>query len=204
MSYWEHQRPVRRERAVTVPAVAGAAVALLDDGGLRALTLRAVASRLAVAPASLYSRVDSVDDLFDLALDAALGEDPAVARAVVDSDLGELMLTYYRHLAQHRWACQVIAMRPPRGPHYLRLSERMCELLIGAGAADPLGAAYALSNFVIGSASTAPIAEDQTQAPVDSAIAPHYARLHAGYHDADSERIVTAGLSAILTHVGRV
>lgn len=34
-------------------------------------------------------------------------------------------------------------------------------------------------------------------------IAPRYARLHAGYHDADAEKIVFVGLSALLTHFGR-
>ncbi|NEA87341.1 TetR family transcriptional regulator, partial [Streptomyces sp. SID14436] len=55
--------------------IARVAVDLLDGGGLRALTVRAVALRLDVAPASLYSRIASVDDLYDLALDDALGQD---------------------------------------------------------------------------------------------------------------------------------
>ena len=59
MSYWDHRKPVRRARAVDVEAIAGESVGLLDAGGLRALTVRAVAARLGVAPASLYSRVKS-------------------------------------------------------------------------------------------------------------------------------------------------
>ena len=90
MSYWEHRRPVRRERAVDVDALARAAAALLDEGGLRALTLRAVAHRLDVAPASLYSRVESVDDLFDLALDMTLGSDTDMQRALTYDDLEQL------------------------------------------------------------------------------------------------------------------
>ena len=69
MSYWEHRKPVRRLRAVDIVEVARASVRLLDEGGLRALTLRSVAQQVGVAPASLYSRVESVDDLFDLALE---------------------------------------------------------------------------------------------------------------------------------------
>lgn len=202
MSYWEHPKPVQRERAVAISAVASTASALLDEGGLRALTLRAVAARLDVAPASLYSRVDSVNDLFDLALDSVLGDDSTMERAVAEPSLDDLLLAYYRHLVAHRWACQVIAMRPPRGPNYLRLSERMCELLIDAGAEDPLGAAYVLSNFVIGSASTAPAAEHETQAPIDKAIAPHYARLHAQLQEADADTTVVAGLTALISHFG--
>lgn len=200
MSYWEHRKPVQRIRAVDVPDIARAGVALLDDGGLRALTARSVANRLGVAPASLYSRVESVDDLFDLALDGALGNDPTVGKAIADAPLFELIHAYYRHLVVHRWACQVIGMRAPRGPNYLKLSERMLILLQQAGAPDPLGASYALSNFTIGSATTAPMAHSERAAPVDAEFAPTYARLRVA-HEVDTEAIFTAGISALLQHV---
>lgn len=199
MSYWSHRKPVQRTRAVDVGDIARAAADLLDDGGIRALTMRAVAARIGVAPPSLYSRVRSVDDLFDLALDHALGHDRDVTRALVDAELQDLMVVLYRHLLRHRWACQVIAMRAPRGPHYLRLSERMCSLLEESGTRDPLSVAYALSNYVIGSASTAFITESERAAPIDSDIAPVYARLHAR-HDADPEAVLAAGLAALRGH----
>lgn len=197
MSYWEHRKPVKRARAVDVSRVANAAAQLLDQGGLRALTIRAVANKLDVAPASLYSRLSSVDDLFDLALDDALGCDPELLAARGQATLHELMLAYFRHLVRHPWACQVIAMRAPRGPNYLRLSERMCVLLVELGSPDPLGDAYALSNFVIGSATTAPVAGHERESPVDGELAPEYASLHA-VHRVDSEEIVRAGLRALL------
>lgn len=50
MGYWDHRKPVRRARAVDVEAIARESVELLDAGGLRALTIRAVAARLGVAP----------------------------------------------------------------------------------------------------------------------------------------------------------
>lgn len=198
MSYWEHRKPVRRSRAVEVRDIARVAVELLDGGGLRALTLRAVATRLDVAPASLYSRVVSVDDLFDLALDDALGQDAELQRALQDVELHPLLLTYYRHLLRHPWACQVIAMRAPRGPNYLRLSERMCHLLVRGGSADPLGDAYALTNFVIGSAVTAPAESSERNTVVHGEIAPLYASLHAEHTATDAEAILDAGLHALL------
>lgn len=48
MGYWDHRKPVRRARAVDVEAIARESVELLDAGGLRALTIRAVAARLGV------------------------------------------------------------------------------------------------------------------------------------------------------------
>ena len=197
MSYWEHRRPVRRARAVDVDEIARTAVELLDEGGLRALTVRGLAQRLGVAPASLYSRVDSVEDLFDLALDDALGRDAQLQDAAAHASLHPLMLTYYRHLVSHPWACQVIAIRAPRGPHYLRLSERMCALLVEAGSPDPLGEAYTLSNLVIGSAATAPMAGSEREAAVDGELAPLYAYLHSA-HRVDTEAILDAGLRALL------
>ena len=74
MSYWEHRKPVQRHRTVDIAEVARASGRLLDEGGLKTLTMRAVAQQVGVAPASLYSRVESVDDLFDLALDVVLAD----------------------------------------------------------------------------------------------------------------------------------
>lgn len=197
VSYWEHRKPVQRVRAVDVCDAAQVAIELLDEGGLRALTVRAVASRLGVAPASLYSRIASVDDLYDLALDEALGQDPELQRAILEMDLHPLMLAYHRHLVSHPWTCQIIAMRAPRGPNYLALSERMCSLLAERGSTDPLSDAYALSNFVIGSATTTPAVDHERDAPVDREVAPFYASLHSA-HRVDTEAILAAGLRALL------
>lgn len=177
--------------------IASVSADLLDEGGLRALTIRAVARRMDVAPSSLYSRVTTVDDLFDLALDHALGLEPDWREVLEHAELRVLLLAHYRHLVRHPWACQVIAMRAPRGPNYLRLSERMCVLLTESGSADPLGDAYALSNFVIGSALTTAAAVDERQASVDGELAPLYASLHAA-HGVAAETILTAGLHALL------
>ena len=202
MSYWTDRRPVHRSRAVDVPTLARAAVRLLDEGGMSALTMRAVASEIGVAATSLYSRVRSVEDILDLALDTALGDDPGLQRALSTSSgadgsgLEELLIHYFHHLRGTPWAAQVITRRAPRGPNYLRLSERLCVLLEEQGAADPLGAAYALSNFVIGSAATSSIDEDELSAPVDPQFAPRYAQLHAG-HVARCEEIVVLGISAL-------
>ncbi|TLP70690.1 TetR/AcrR family transcriptional regulator C-terminal domain-containing protein [Nesterenkonia sphaerica] len=198
MSYWEHRKPVRRSRAVDVDQVAEEAACVLDEGGIRALTIRAVAQRLEVAASSLYSRVSSLDDLYDLALDRALSTDGGVQDAMNDAGLHELMMSFYRHLVAHPWACQVIAMRAPRGPNYLLLSERMCSLLVERGAGDPLGKAYILSNFVIGSATTTPMARNEWAAPIDAGVAPVYAKLHA-VHDVDPETLVSDGIQALLS-----
>jgi len=196
VSYWADPKPVRRARAVTVDDLAREAVALLDEGGVPALTVRSLAERIGVAAASLYSRIRSADDILDLGLDHALDHDPQVWRA---AEIGphQLLLALYDHLRRHPWAAQVIGMRAPRGPAYLRFSEQLLDHLVGRGAEDPLSAAYALSNFVIGSATTAASAVDEPTSPVDGSLAPTYARLHAG-HAVDPRTIVDVGLRALL------
>lgn len=180
--------------------VARASVDLLNEGGLRALTLRSVAQRVGAAPASLYSRLRSVDDLFDLALDAALAEDMTLQEAVRDAELPSLMMAFFHHLVDHHWAGQVIGMRAPRGPAYMQLSERMCLLLEQAGAKDPLAVAYRLSNLVIGSALTAPMAVDERRMPIDAEQAPIYARLHRDHH-ISPEDILADGITCLLAHL---
>ena len=139
--------------------------------------------------------------MFDLALDHALGHDQDIAAALVEAQLRELMLAYYRHLLRHRWACQVVAMRAPRGPNYLQLSERICVLLKDAGTPDPLSTAYALSNYVIGSAATATVA-DERAAPINPDIAPLYAHLHI-HHNVDPESILNRSLTTLASEQGR-
>src|SRR5690625_1059487 len=199
MSYWDHSKPVRRVRAVDVESIARESVGLLDAGGLRALTVRAVASGLSVAPASRYLRLSTVEDLFDLALDQAHSDDDEVQSRMREENIHDLMLALLRHLLRHPWACQVIGLRAPRGPAYLRLSERMCSLLIQANVPNPLGTSYALSNFVIGSATTASMSDDERFRPVDQTVAPLYAQLHAE-HLAGADQIVATGLAALLQH----
>lgn len=180
-----------------VDALSEHAVALCDRGGLGALTVRAAASSLGVAPASLYSRVDSVDDLFDLALDRVLGSDSSMAAAIEVKDLRGLLLAYFRHLERHGWACQIIGMRAPRGPNYLRLSESLVSMLNDGGVSDPLGASYALSNLVIGSAMTAPIAGDEQATDIDASTAPLYSLFHER-RTAEAGSIVADAIDALL------
>lgn len=68
-------RPSRgRQRAShSIEAVLGAAVALLDEAGEPALTLRALAARLGTGVGSIYWYVSGKDELLDRAIDHVLG-----------------------------------------------------------------------------------------------------------------------------------
>jgi AcrR family transcriptional regulator len=63
-----------RQRGLNRDAIVAAALAVVDEHGLEAATLRRVAEELGVSAASLYDYVDSKDELVDLMLDRVLGE----------------------------------------------------------------------------------------------------------------------------------
>ncbi|MDK0524288.1 hypothetical protein [Streptomyces sp. ML-6] len=198
MSYWEHARPVRRVRALDPEAIARAAVRILDVSGIDGLSLRALANALETAPASLYSRINGISDALDLALDHALERDGVVQRAVREEEASEILLSLYRHLLEHPWAVQVIAMRPPRGPAYLAFSECLSERLGRSGAAAPLSIAYSATNLVIGSAITHRVARLEPRTPGDASVAPVYEELRRAPHD--PEEVLRQALHVLLAN----
>jgi TetR/AcrR family tetracycline transcriptional repressor len=82
-----------------------AARTILEEAGSGALSLRAVARRLGVAPNALYSHVASRDQLLDAVLDAVLSEVPLQSEASARLDpvtaLRTLMLDSYDVLLRH-------------------------------------------------------------------------------------------------------
>jgi AcrR family transcriptional regulator len=63
----------RQRGSHSIEAVLSAAVALLDEAGAPALTLRALAARLGTGVGSIYWYVSGKDDLLDRAVDHVLG-----------------------------------------------------------------------------------------------------------------------------------
>ncbi len=85
--------------------VVAAALAIVDDRGVDALTLRAVADRLGVRPPSLYSHVDGIDDLrhrLAVAVTTEFGE--VLGRSVMGRS-GDDALRSFAH-AYRRWALE--------------------------------------------------------------------------------------------------
>lgn len=211
MSYWDTPRVRQRNRSITAELIAGAALAVLTERGAASLTVRAVAGELGVAAASLYAHIDSVDDLFDLALDRALASDPDVPeqQTGLAEDPVDLALATYRHLVRHPWAPSVIGQRPVRGPAYTAFSERFIvsiEASLAVGSTPPatrdaghvLATAYAMSNLTLGSALTATAALAESQTPIDEEHAPRYALAH-GAAQPQAEAVLLGGLRAILS-----
>ncbi|GAA3398810.1 TetR/AcrR family transcriptional regulator [Cryptosporangium minutisporangium] len=103
---------------LSVDRVIAVGIALADAEGLDAVTMRRVATELAVAPMTLYTYVPGKAELLDLMLDAAYAEmtrtTPAEDgwRAAVAAIAHDNRALYERH----PWVATVATSRPPLGP----------------------------------------------------------------------------------------
>jgi AcrR family transcriptional regulator len=95
-----------------------AAVAQADRDGLAALTMRALAEHLGIAPMSVYTYVPGRNELLTLMVDQVIGRTElpphaADVRARL-SAVAEVQLADYR---RHPWLLDVSGVRPWLGPH---------------------------------------------------------------------------------------
>ncbi|MFV2176617.1 TetR/AcrR family transcriptional regulator [Actinomadura sp. LOL_016] len=149
---------LRAERRGTAPLtrerIVAEAVALLDAEGVGRLTMRRLAERLGTGSTTLYWHVDTKDDVVDLALDAIFGE-VGLPSPTGDwrGEVTALLHGWRGAMLRHPWSARVLG-RPLLGPNVLTRTEFLHATLVRAGFEGPalVAAAYALSNYVIGSA----------------------------------------------------
>ncbi|BFO13903.1 hypothetical protein SHKM778_02910 [Streptomyces sp. KM77-8] len=89
-----------------------AAVALADEGGVDALSMRRIAQELGVVPMALYKHVANKNELLDGMIDALVGEiDPPAAGADWKTVVRLRVLSARRMLLRHPWVSRVIEVR---------------------------------------------------------------------------------------------
>lgn len=140
-----------KRRPLDQQQIVRAALALLDEVGLDALTMRTLAERLNVKAASLYRHVRDKDELLALLGDEISAEIPfPPAAGGWKRQLTELAWNVRRGLLAHRDAARVLANTPPAGPRRLRHIEALLRILRTAGlkGRDAVRAAYHLNNVV--------------------------------------------------------
>ncbi|MBB5854744.1 TetR/AcrR family transcriptional regulator [Amycolatopsis umgeniensis] len=150
----EPERP-RRRRSLTLEGILDASLALLDERGAAALTMRNVAEELDCTQASLYRHVRNREELVTLLVDRAI----SVASAAPPEDAdwaGKAAWSARRfreHLRRHPGVASLLRGTERLGPNSLAGMNYALGLFIGAGLSPRVAAAAAssLATFVIGS-----------------------------------------------------
>jgi AcrR family transcriptional regulator len=123
-------KPAQRRAPLTRERILRAAVALADDGGIEALSMRKLAKELGVEAMSLYNHVNNKGDLVDAMVDLVvrkieLPSDPDWKKAI-----RQCAISAYDTFLRHPWACSLVM-----APGKLRLGEnprlRYMEWLLG-------------------------------------------------------------------------
>lgn len=213
---------LNRERIVV------AALRLIDDEGLDALSTRRLATELSVSGPSLYNHFATKDELLDAVVDSVIGEvdlsmfGPARAAGPAGAAgsagavaaageawtpwpeaLRDWARSYRAALAAHPNIVPVLAQGPGRRPNALRLADAVFGHLVEAGwprgQATRIGAL--MRYFVTGSALASFAAGFPADAEVyDAADYPHLGEAHrlAGHRGTVDEGAFETGLEALL------
>jgi AcrR family transcriptional regulator len=125
-----------RQRA-SVDDVVAAAIAVADEEGLTAFSMRKVAERLGLGVMSVYTYVPGRSELIGLMVDEVVGEVDYPAHT---GDLRARMTTVARQLwdefHRHPWLLQVQTSRPWIGPHASERYEWQLSAIEGIGLDD--------------------------------------------------------------------
>lgn len=132
-------RGVGRRAGLDRGAIVASARASLDESGARGLSMRAVATRLGVAPNALYSHIADKAALVDAVLDDLIGEIPLPpGDAAPRAGLTTLMSDSFDALVQHPDLVALsLARQGSGGPQAWRLGDRMLEMFAEARVPEP-------------------------------------------------------------------
>ncbi|WP_188297475.1 TetR/AcrR family transcriptional regulator [Streptomyces sp. CBMA156] len=187
--------------------IVAAALRLIDDEGLDALSTRRLATELSVSGPSLYNHFATKDELLDAVVDSVIGEvDLSMFGSVTNPwprALRDWARSYRAALAAHPNIVPVLAQGPGRRPNALRLADAVFGHLVEAGwprgQATRIGAL--MRYFVTGSALASFAAGFPADAEVyDAADYPHLGEAHrlSGHRGAVDEGAFETGLEALL------
>lgn len=148
---------VKREMKVRMPLnrerVLQAALRLVDEGGIEALSMRKLGQALSVEAMSLYNHVANKEEVLDGLVDIVFGE---IELPCAEGDWKTAMrlraISAREALARHRWAIGLMESRTNPGPATLRHHEAVLHCLREAGFSVAMAAhAYsALDSYIYG------------------------------------------------------
>jgi AcrR family transcriptional regulator len=114
--------------------VLDAAVALADDVGIEALSMRRLAQELGVVPMALYKHVANKEELLDGMVDALVSEiDPPASGAGWKDAVRLRVLSARTALLHHPWARQVLESRTNKTPAVLGYMDSFIGMFLAGG-----------------------------------------------------------------------
>jgi len=120
--------------ALSRERIIGTAIAIADEEGLGALSMRRIAGVLGVGAMSLYRYVPGKDELIDLMVDHVYGEGPDLDESGTwRQRLEAACRGEWAHYHRHPWLLHVAQGRPLMGPNSLRVTEATLRILDGTG-----------------------------------------------------------------------
>jgi AcrR family transcriptional regulator len=132
----QQPRPNRRRRApLTRERVLRAALALADEGGHEALSMRNVGKKLGVEAMSLYNHVANKEDILDGLVDIVFSEITVSSPGEIDwkTAMRKRAISVREALNRHRWAVGLMEGRMAPGPASLRNHDAVMGCLREAG-----------------------------------------------------------------------
>ncbi len=124
-----------RKPGLTVARIVAAAIAIADADGMDALSMRRVADALGVGTMSLYRYLPGKAELYELMLDAVMGEgglpepDPAGWRASLATFARNSLAGYRRH----PWLMDASLSRGLMGPNQTAMLDALLRTISGIG-----------------------------------------------------------------------
>ncbi|UBU11259.1 TetR/AcrR family transcriptional regulator [Nonomuraea gerenzanensis] len=152
MTVWDRPEPPARPVPLDRERIVAAAVALADEGGLEAVSLRKVAARLDAGPMRLYGYISTKEELFDLMVDEVYAE---ILPEEQPGDWREALRVHAHRTRQatlrHEWLADLLGGRPTLGPNALASTEFTLAALDGLADLDTVRRAVeTVSAYVTG------------------------------------------------------
>ncbi|MFG1843059.1 TetR/AcrR family transcriptional regulator C-terminal domain-containing protein [Micromonospora sp. NPDC049175] len=152
MTVWDRPEPPAPPVPLDRARIIAAAIALADESGLEAVSVRKVAARLNAGPMRLYGYISTKDELLDLIVDEVHAEILPEERP---GDWRETLCILAHRTRQaalrHVWLADLLGGRPTLGPNAMAVTEANLAALDGLADVDTvLRAVQTVSAYVTG------------------------------------------------------
>ena len=144
-------KPGRKAR-ISREQVLAAALAIADESGAEAVTMRALGKRVGAEAMSLYRHVADKEDVLDGIVDLVFAETEVPVTGDWKRAMRERAISLREALTRHPWAIGLMESRMQPGPANLRHHDMVLDVLLRAGlsAADATHAYNVLDSYIYG------------------------------------------------------